>query len=152
MSRIIFSNTGSILCGIVMAAGLMFSCTETKKPVTDSTPTEDLIYAKKAVAGGNTVAYFSYINGLNRVDTLAGLSTPVSSSASVHETFEEDGLKGMRPVRDLIIQPGDTLKLQPGGLHVMIMNVSESLSSADSLTLTLKWKQAGDVKLKIPVQ
>lgn len=147
-----FRNTGNLLGSIVIAAGLMFSCTETKKPVTDSTPPEGLVYAKKAEAGGNTAAYFSYINELSRADTLAGLSTPVSASASVHETFEEDGLKGMRPVRNLIIQPGDTLKLQPGGLHVMIMNVSEPLSSADSLTLTLKWKQAGDVMLKIPVQ
>ena len=44
----------------------------------------------------------------------------------------------LKAVKDLVINPGQRLKLSPGGLHIMLMNRKSKSASTESLPIELK--------------
>jgi copper(I)-binding protein len=59
----------------------------------------------------------------------------------------------MRPLDNgLTIEPGKTVKLAPGGYHLMLLDLKSPLKQGDKLPLTLEFEKAGQVKLSLDVQ
>jgi copper(I)-binding protein len=93
------------------------------------------------------------LNGSSVADTLISLSSPVAGMAEVHETYEqEEGMMGMRPAETIVVPARDALSLEPGGLHVMLMQLNRELTEGDSLEFTLNFTHAGHITLTAPVQ
>jgi copper(I)-binding protein len=64
-----------------------------------------------------------------------------------------NGVMTMRPLdKGLAIEPGKTVKLAPGGYHLMLMDLKSPLRQGDKLPVTLDFEQAGKVKLSLDVQ
>jgi copper(I)-binding protein len=55
--------------------------------------------------------------------------------ADIHEMREINGMMRMRPVPQLRIEPDQTVKLQPGGLHLMLFQPVAALKAGDHATL-----------------
>ena len=54
-----------------------------------------------------------------------GGSADIAGSVQVHEISTENGVMKMRPLENgLTIEPGKTVKLAPGGNHLMIMDLA----------------------------
>jgi copper(I)-binding protein len=69
---------------------------------------------------------------------LVGVSTPVASTAEVHEMkMGEAGVMKMAAVPSLELPAGKTIELAPGGYHVMLMGLKRQLKAGDSVPLTL---------------
>jgi hypothetical protein len=59
----------------------------------------------------------------------------------------------MRPLdKGLAIEPGQTVKLAPGGYHLMMFDLKEPLKQGDKVPVTLEFEKAGKVKLSFDVQ
>lgn len=54
-----------------------------------------------------------------------------------HETREEDGVSRMRPFESLVLKPGATVVLEPGGLHLMLMNPTKRVMLGDSVVIDM---------------
>lgn len=50
-----------------------------------------------------------------------------------------------------MLEAGATVKLQPGGLHIMLMGLKPPLKEGDRVPLTLRFDQAGEVKVELHV-
>ena len=50
------------------------------------------------------------------------------------------------------IEPGKTVKLAPGGYHLMMFDLKSPLKQGDKLPVTLEFEKAGKVKLSLDVQ
>ena len=91
----------------------------------------DILYADNArvkispVEGNPSVGYMDLHGGRIEVDLVSVTSDDVIRM-EMHETVEEDGVAMMRPVKSINILPGETVKMEPGGKHLMIWGVSES--------------------------
>lgn len=108
--------------------------------------------ARPAAIGGNSAVYLSIHNGTPKPDTIVGIQTEVANKAEIHESYTtEEGLSGMRPAPNLTIAPGDSLIFKPGGLHIMLMNVTRELSFNDSLEVILQFAQGGNKTIIVPV-
>lgn len=108
--------------------------------------------ARPAAAGGNSAVYLSIQNGTSQADTVVGIQAEIAQAAEIHESYTTDeGLSGMRPASNLAIASGDSLLLKPGGLHIMLMNVSQELSFNDSLEIIVQFAQAGSRIIRVPV-
>jgi copper(I)-binding protein len=58
-----------------------------------------------------------------------------------------------RPVENgLTIEPGKTVKLAPGGYHLMMMDLKEPLKQGDKVPVTLEFEKAGKVTVSLDVQ
>jgi copper(I)-binding protein len=64
-----------------------------------------------------------------------------------------NGVMTMRPLdKGLVIEPGKTVKLAPGGYHLMLFDLKSPLKQGDKLPVTLEFEKAGKVKVSLDVQ
>lgn len=63
------------------------------------------------------------------------VQSPQFGGADIHEMREVNGMMRMRPVPQVRIEPGDSMQLKPGGLHVMLFNPTSQLKAGDHATL-----------------
>jgi periplasmic copper chaperone A len=97
--------------------------------------------------------YLTIENRGSAPDRLIGGSTDAASKLEVHEMSMKDGVMTMRPLDDgLTIDPGKTVKLAPGGYHLMMFDLKNPLKQGETVPITLKFEKAGDVKVTLAVQ
>ena len=80
----------------------------------------------RATPGGAKVAggYLTIENKGTAPDRLIGGSAAIAGKFEVHEMTMDEGVMTMRPLdKGLEIAPGKTVKLAPGGYHVMLMDL-----------------------------
>lgn len=75
--------------------------------------------------------------------TIIGASSPAFADVSVHETRIVDGISRMRAMPELLIAPGTTATLAPGGLHLMLMQPKAPLRAGSKVGLDFKLKDGG---------
>ena len=85
-----------------------------------------------------TAGYASLENVSKDVITITGVSAEAAGHTSLHETRIERDRSIMRPVAQLSIEAGERVSLKPGGLHIMLMKLSESLTDGQSIDICLE--------------
>jgi len=85
-------------------------------------------------------------------DRLTGLSTPVASTAQVHTMTMEGGVMKMNRVAALDLPAGQPVKLEPGGMHIMLIGLTDKLRPGQSFPLTLSFEKAGKREVTVSVE
>ena len=85
-----------------------------------------------------TAGYASLENVSKEVITITGVSAEAAGHTSLHETRIERDRSTMRPVAQLSIEPGERISLKPGGLHIMLMKLSEPLTDGQNIDICLE--------------
>jgi len=86
-------------------------------------------------------------------DRLIGGSAASAGKVEVHEMAMNNGVMTMRAVEGgLTIEPGKTVKLAPGGYHLMIFDLKGPLKQGEKLPLTLNFEKAGKVTVSLDVE
>ena len=113
----------------------------------------DQIWARSApLSGGNAAAYLSVANSGQQDDTLLSVATPIAHQAQLHNMSMEGGIMRMREMADGIsLRPGETVRLAPGGMHIMLLGIKQPLKKGDHFPLTLHFEHAGTVNVDVPV-
>lgn len=84
-------------------------------------------------------------------DRLLGISSPAAGRVEVHTMNVVDDVMVMRPVDGLEIAPGETLAMEPGGMHLMFLDLAQPLGEGGSVAVTLTFEKAGAVEIELPV-
>lgn len=101
------------------------------------------------VAGG----YLTIENKGSAPDRLVSGAGDVAGKVEIHEMAMNNGVMTMRPLdKGLTIEPGKTVKLAPGGYHLMLMDLKGPLKQGEKVPLTLEFEKAGKVMLSLDVQ
>jgi periplasmic copper chaperone A len=96
--------------------------------------------------------YVTIENKGSAPDRLIGGSADVAGKVEVHEMSMVGGVMKMRPVENgLTIDPGKTVKLAPGGYHLMMMDLKSQLKQGDKVPVTLEFEKAGKVTVSLDV-
>ncbi|MDH3377936.1 MAG: copper chaperone PCu(A)C [Gammaproteobacteria bacterium] len=66
---------------------------------------------------------------------IVGVTSPAFSRIEIHESRQEDGMMRMRALPELRIAGGERLVLQPGAVHLMLMDPKASLRLGDTVTV-----------------
>src|SRR5246127_304513 len=109
----------------------------------------------RATPGGAKIGggYLTIENKGSAPDKLVGVSADVAGKVEVHEMAMNDGVMKMRPLESgLAIDPGKTVKLAPGGYHLMMMDLKNPLKQGDKVPVTLQFEKAGKVSVSPDVQ
>jgi copper(I)-binding protein len=97
------------------------------------------------------VVYFSITNAGSKADQLLSVSTPVASRVELHESRNMRGVVEMREVTSVECPPGTTVRAAPGGLHVMLLGLAAPLAAGTEINVSLQFRDAGILTLKVPV-
>jgi iron complex outermembrane receptor protein len=98
------------------------------------------------------VAYFSLTNRGKTDDALIAASTPVAARVEFHQTTMTDGMARMRPLTQIVIAAGKTVKVEPGGIHLMLVQLSQPLAAGSEVPLTLEFREAGRVEVLLRIE
>jgi copper(I)-binding protein len=102
---------------------------------------------------GNTAAYMRIVNTSGSADQLLAVRSDIARAAEVHRTTVDDsGLATMGPAGTVEIPAGDSVSLEPGGLHVMLMGLRHTLEEGKSVGLTLVLESAGELPVVAAVR
>jgi len=111
-----------------------------------------LAWARATPPGADVgVAYVTIENRGATDDRLTAASSEAAGSVSIHETVEENGIAKMRPLEGIALLTAHALAMQPGGFHVMLMDLKHPLVEGESLTLTLTFEQAGAIEVEADI-
>ena len=96
-------------------------------------------------------AYMTVINSGSGSDTLQAATSPIAETVELHTHEMADGIMRMRRVEEVAIPAGETVAFEPGGLHIMLFDLTAPLTAGDAFPLTLSFAQAGDVTVEVSV-
>ena len=82
-------------------------------------------------------AYLTLRNPTTKPITVVGMESSLAEHVMIHETKTVSGQSQMRPHEQLVIAPGETVKFEPGGLHVMLMGMTQPVAVGKSVPLVL---------------
>ena len=99
----------------------------------------------------NGAAYMTLVNKGKETDKLISISTPAARKAELHNHILEGGMMKMRPVEAIAITPGEPSIMQSGGLHIMLMGLTEPLVEGNSFPLTLTFERAGSIEVEVMI-
>ena len=113
----------------------------------------DGAWARASIGSSKVSAvYLVVTNRDDSADRLLRVETERAGHTMIHRSVVEDGVGKMRPVDAIEIPPGGSARLEPGGLHVMLMRVSPPLETGENVSVTLVFERAGPVVLSVPVR
>ncbi|MBA2635783.1 MAG: copper chaperone PCu(A)C, partial [Sphingomonas sp.] len=86
-----------------------------------------------------TAAYLTIANSGGAHDALVAVASS-TGPAEVHSTSMDGGIMRMRKLDRLAIPKGATVKLEPGGTHVMLTGLVEPVKVGGNVDLTLRFE------------
>lgn len=104
---------------------------------------------------GAVSAAYMVLENAGAADTLISAATDAAGVVEIHTVIMEDDVMRMRPVEGGIEIPKDgRITLEPGGFHIMLMDLQEDLIEGDSLSITLLFESGKtidvDAEIRVP--
>jgi copper(I)-binding protein len=98
-----------------------------------------------------SAGYAELVNTGESDDQLVSVSSPMSPMIEMHESKSNNGIMSMSPVNAISISAQGREVLEPGGYHLMIMQLAEPLKAGDTIPLTFTFAKQGDVRVDAKV-
>ena len=124
----------------------------------ESASVGDLVISQpwtRATAGGAKVGtgYLTIENKGAVADKLVGGSTDAAGKLEVHQMSMSNGVMKMHQVEGgLTVEPGKTVKLEPGGYHLMLVDLKHPFKKGEKVPVTLEFEKAGNVAVTLDVE
>lgn len=104
-----------------------------------------------------TAAYLTITNSSPSAWTMSAARTDIAGTTELHITTIENDVMQMRHVDGFDIDAGETYSLEPGGPHIMLLDVDERLVEGDSVVIVLVFEESGsgasnEIEITAPVQ
>lgn len=110
-------------------------------------------WVRSTVAGQTTAGAYMELTG-NVDAVLMAVDSPLAGKVQLHSMSMDGGVMRMRALEKIDLPAGKTVKLAPGGLHVMLYDIKQPFAAGGTVPLTLTFMSAGGAKstLKLDAQ
>lgn len=95
--------------------------------------------------------YMRLLNRGTEVDRLIAASSPVAEITELHETTMENDVMRMGEVEALALPVGEWISIDPGGYHIMLVNLQHELYEGGAIPLTLTFESGIEMTIAVPV-
>lgn len=138
-------RTGAALVATLVLLGPSSALADAGVKVSDA-------WARATAPGQNVgAAYLNLVSGVPA--TLVRAESPVAKIVELHEMKMEGSVMKMRAVPKIDLPAGTEVKLAPGGLHVMLIDIKQPLKVGEKVPLTLVFDAGGKTeKLNIDAE
>lgn len=101
-----------------------------------------------------TAGYLSLRNTSETDRRLVGARSTVSDRVELHTHVHDmqSGMMQMRHVEAIELPAGETVALEPGGHHIMMMNLQSDLQPGVDVPLTLEFDDGSTLEVLAPVR
>lgn len=128
---------------LVILAGFAASSVQAQVRVSDS-------WVRATVAQQKATGAFMQLT--SPADTkLISATSPVAAIVEVHEMAMENDVMRMRQIPSVAIPAGKSVALQPGGFHIMLINLKHQVKPGEKVPLTLTFENASGTRETVNV-
>lgn len=112
-------------------------------------------WARATAPGQNAGAAYLELKSAQDL-TLTGVESPMAESVEIHRMSMNDGVMEMRMLETLALPAGQTVKLEPGGFHLMLFDLKNPLKVGGRVPMTLSFKDKSgktmSMKIELPIK
>ena len=109
-------------------------------------------WIREAPPNASVLAAYMIISNTGTTDAqITDVASPDFEHAELHRTVVEGGIARMIRINSLEIPAGKALSLDPGGIHLMLIDPQRALHEGDSVTLTIRTGDGASTTLSVPV-
>jgi periplasmic copper chaperone A len=106
-------------------------------------------WARETAPGQSIGAAYMRIRSTEDV-TLIGVASSASKSAELHQMSMKGDLMQMREVKTVKVSPEKEAALEPGGTHIMLVDLKRPLKVGDAVSLKLTFRRANGSAFVVP--
>jgi copper(I)-binding protein len=111
------------------------------------------VWGRPSPVDDANAAFYMQITGGSADDVLESAASPACTMVQIHETTMVEGVMSMSEVPGGVPVPADAVvSLEPGGLHVMCMQVVEPLVAGEMVDVDLTFRDAGSVSVQAEIR
>lgn len=96
-------------------------------------------WARSTVPGQKVAGVFMELKS-DRDSALVAATSPDAATVEIHSTSMDGGVMRMRAVDRIDLPAGKSVKLQPGGYHVMLIDIRRQLKPGETVQLSLSFE------------
>jgi len=100
----------------------------------------------------NSAAFMELKNLTDKPIALISAASGAANTVELHEHVNVDGMMQMRQIPKIDIPANGTTSLQPGGLHVMLIGLTQKLKAGENVSITLNFSDGESITLDAPVK
>jgi hypothetical protein len=124
---------------------LSFNLWAAQVDITNATVREPL--PGKSLSAG----YFSLHNKGTAQIALVSVSSSNFGAVELHTHQMVDGMMQMTEIDQIVVEPGQQVHLQPGGLHLMLFRPVQKISLGQQVQLRLHWSDGTSQEVQASV-
>jgi periplasmic copper chaperone A len=144
MKRLIFSL---LTASVVLANSLAFAGS-----AADDVTVSDAYVRAVPPGQPNSASFMLLSNGSTAGHAVVAAESSVSKVAELHTHTMSEGMMKMRRVEKIEIPAKGTATLAPGGLHVMLIGLTQDLRPGDEVMLMLTFEDGSKRRVSAPVR
>lgn len=110
----------------------------------------DNAWVRDTAGGTGSAAVFMTITSPDS-DRLIAASTPAAEKTDLMTMETKGGAMAMAYLDAIDLPAGETVSLDPGGLHVWLAGLDRPLEAGQTLPLTLEFENAGRRSIDVPI-
>lgn len=107
-------------------------------------------WVRASVPGQQVGAAYLEISSL-RAAALVDANCSVAAAAELHAMSHEDGVMKMRSLERIDLPAGRTVKLAPGGNHIMLLGLKRQLKAGETVGLTLVLQHPDKTRTRVQI-
>jgi copper(I)-binding protein len=137
----------------VLITAIAAAATCQPQPAADAAPAVEItdLTCRPTPNGRDVTACFATFTSTTD-DRLVAISSPNADEVQIHSVRTDNGLMVMREMEGgLVLPAGETIRLRPGGDHIMVIGAHTPLSEGDLLSLVLTFERAPQLGLRAEV-
>ncbi len=145
-TRTAFTRTAvATVSAVALAAGLA-GCSEEEPGAPELHASG--AYVPEPVSQDVAAGFLTIENTGDADDRLVSVTSDAAGTVEMHETVDN----AMRSVEALPVPAGGTLRLDRGGIHLMLLDLDRALTEGDTVSLELHFAEAEPLTLDVPVE
>lgn len=147
-----FSRRAGLGALLSLGAGLGATPAQAQAQGHDHGPIQAEAGWSRAAGAGRVGAGFITLRNSGAADRLVAARAGIARTVELHTHLHENGVMRMRPVEAIDLPANGTVTLEPGGLHIMLIDLQQPLNRGDTVPITLVFEKAGEVQAQLAVQ
>jgi len=139
----------AVLLGLTLLAGVSAAIAET---AADAVTVGDPHVREVLPGQSNSASFMTLQNTSDQPHSLQRAESPVARTVELHTHTMEGGMMRMRPVDQVPLPAEETVRFEPGGLHLMWIGLLRPLKAGQEAPLTLFFEDGSRRELTVPVR
>ena len=108
-------------------------------------------WVRATAPGQKVAAAYMQLQALQSGVKLQALRSPAAPMLQLHSMQMQGDVMRMHEISSLDLPQGQTLRLQPGGMHIMLMDLPLALKAGEHISITLHFADGKTQDVHLPV-